>query len=230
MRSGWPPTAPTSSASTSAPTSPPTDIRWPPQTNSTRRSHWWKPKAARCWPGPPQWRAGGARGRGRFVGHRIRLLGSIFRGPGGPRRRCDRGVAGGVGHHPAGLRRCVLPVRFAAGRAMWHTTAGTHLGGWSDGTVTSARTSVRRRLDAVRLGPQRDHDDARRSTLPPDFEVVLASPRLDPTGDPARCAHKLVALRESGATMVTCSVTATSAGHYCEQLVALRDLADDLGS
>lgn len=67
-------------------------------------------------------------------------------------------------------------------------------------------------------------------SLPPDFEVVLASPRLDPTGDPARCAHKLVALRESGATMVTCSVTATSAGHYCEQLVALRDLADDLGS
>ena len=67
-------------------------------------------------------------------------------------------------------------------------------------------------------------------SLPPDFEVVLATPRLDPTGDPARCAHKLAALRASGATAVTCSVTATSAGHYCDQLVALRDLADDIWS
>ena len=67
-------------------------------------------------------------------------------------------------------------------------------------------------------------------SLPPGFELVLASPRLDPTGDPARCVRKLIALRESGATAVTCSVTATSAAHYCDQLAALRHLADDLGS
>ncbi len=55
-------------------------------------------------------------------------------------------------------------------------------------------------------------------------------PARSDRGPGAVCARKLAALRDVGATAVTCSVSATSAGHYCDQLVALRDLADDLGS
>lgn len=65
--------------------------------------------------------------------------------------------------------------------------------------------------------------------LPTDFELVLATPRaVDPDGDPADVRRVLKALRDDGATVVTCSVRAESAEHYCEQLKRLKDIAADI--
>lgn len=62
--------------------------------------------------------------------------------------------------------------------------------------------------------------------LPDGFDLVLATNgTVDPTGEPDRTRCQLKALREVGATAVTCSVWARSAEHYVEQLSALRDLA-----
>ncbi|MGX1805849.1 TIGR03619 family F420-dependent LLM class oxidoreductase [Nocardia sp. NPDC055321] len=64
-------------------------------------------------------------------------------------------------------------------------------------------------------------------TVPPDFDLVLApGAPLDPQGDEVDSLRRLTALREVGATHLTCSVRATDAGHYCEQLAALRALVD----
>lgn len=64
---------------------------------------------------------------------------------------------------------------------------------------------------------------------PPGFEVVLSTGHaVDPIGDPGRTSLRLNALREAGATAVTCSVTAAGPDHYCDQLAALRELADHL--
>ena len=41
-------------------------------------------------------------------------------------------------------------------------------------------------------------------------------------------AQRLTALRDVGATVVTVTVSAESADHYCDQLAALRDLAEHL--
>jgi len=68
-----------------------------------------------------------------------------------------------------------------------------------------------------------------RAATPPGFEVVLSTGRaVDPTADPTGTSRRLSDLREIGATAVTCSVAASSATHYCDQLAALRDLADQL--
>ncbi|MFS0897368.1 LLM class F420-dependent oxidoreductase [Mycolicibacterium litorale] len=64
--------------------------------------------------------------------------------------------------------------------------------------------------------------------VPADFDVVLPVGPLDPTGRPDEAARRLRALDDAGATAVTCSLAATSAGHYCDQLGALRAVADDL--
>ncbi|MGY4708568.1 LLM class F420-dependent oxidoreductase [Mycolicibacterium sp. CBM1] len=65
--------------------------------------------------------------------------------------------------------------------------------------------------------------------LPPDFEVALPTGHaLDPMADPERTRKRLNTLRDVGATIATCSVSATASGHYCEQLAALRELADPL--
>lgn len=65
--------------------------------------------------------------------------------------------------------------------------------------------------------------------IPPGFDVVLPSGHaLDPAGDPERVTLRLNALRDAGATSATCSVSAASAAHYCDQLAALRELADAL--
>ncbi len=68
-----------------------------------------------------------------------------------------------------------------------------------------------------------------RVETPTGFEVVLPTGHaIDPTGDPERTTQRLNALRDAGATSVTCSVTAQSAEHYCEQLTALYELAGTL--
>ncbi|OBF21174.1 LLM class F420-dependent oxidoreductase [Mycobacterium sp. ACS4331] len=64
--------------------------------------------------------------------------------------------------------------------------------------------------------------------LPDGFEVVLSTTALDPAADPKRARTQLRALRAVGATAVTCTVSAVSAEHYCEQLAALRGLAQEL--
>lgn len=62
---------------------------------------------------------------------------------------------------------------------------------------------------------------------PAGFEVALPSGRvLDAIADPAGTAERLARLRDAGATSVTCSVGASSAAHYCDQLAALRRVAE----
>ena len=64
---------------------------------------------------------------------------------------------------------------------------------------------------------------------PENFEVVLSTGRsLDPIAEAERTVKRLIALRDVGATAVTCSVTADSPDHYCDQLAALKALADEL--
>lgn len=65
--------------------------------------------------------------------------------------------------------------------------------------------------------------------LPPGFEVVLpAGPALDPLGDPDGTGARLTRVRDAGATVVNCSVSADSAEHFIEQLGALRRIADGI--
>jgi len=65
-----------------------------------------------------------------------------------------------------------------------------------------------------------------RVDVPAGFETVLPAGPLDPIADPRRTTQRLTALRYVGATAVTVTVSAESADHYCDQLAALRDLAD----
>ena len=65
-----------------------------------------------------------------------------------------------------------------------------------------------------------------RVDVPAGFETVLPTGPLDPIADPRRTTQRLTALRHVGATAVTVTVSAESADHYCDQLEALRDLAD----
>ncbi|MGE2729011.1 TIGR03619 family F420-dependent LLM class oxidoreductase [Mycolicibacterium vaccae] len=58
------------------------------------------------------------------------------------------------------------------------------------------------------------------------FDVILASGPLDPMAEDAAVRRRLDALREAGATAVSCTVAARSAAHYAEQLHRLRELAD----
>lgn len=68
-----------------------------------------------------------------------------------------------------------------------------------------------------------------RVQLPAGFEVVLSTwTALDPIGDADAVRRRLGRLTDLGATVVSCSVRAESAAHYCEQLGALRRIADDL--
>jgi probable F420-dependent oxidoreductase len=66
-------------------------------------------------------------------------------------------------------------------------------------------------------------------TLPPGFEVVLGTGRpLDPEGHPAETHRRMVELSAVGATVVSCTIDADSAEHYCEQLRLLKDIADTI--
>ena len=65
--------------------------------------------------------------------------------------------------------------------------------------------------------------------LPEGFEVYFSPGRmLDPIGDAEGTARRLRAVRDAGATVVTTTIDATSAEHYCEQLEALAALAAQL--
>lgn len=69
----------------------------------------------------------------------------------------------------------------------------------------------------------------RGTDLPEAFDVVLSAGRaLDPLGDPTRVRHVLRTLLEAGATVVASSIQATSVEHYCDQLVALKQLSEEV--
>lgn len=59
---------------------------------------------------------------------------------------------------------------------------------------------------------------------PDGFAVVLATPPLDPIGDPQQATDQIGRLGEAGATDVSCVISARSAAHFCEQLAALAQL------
>lgn len=62
--------------------------------------------------------------------------------------------------------------------------------------------------------------------VPDHFEVVLSpGGRLDPGSDPEMTADRLRQLRGRGATTANVALAAESAEHYCEQVVALAELA-----
>lgn len=64
------------------------------------------------------------------------------------------------------------------------------------------------------------------ASLPEGFEVVLSAGRpLDPSGDAEAAGTALRKVCEAGATLVSVSLTARSAGHYVEQLEALAEIA-----
>jgi len=60
-------------------------------------------------------------------------------------------------------------------------------------------------------------------------QFVLATGRpVDPLGDRVGTHERLTALRSAGATAVTCTVSAQSAEHYCDQLGALSEVAAEI--
>ncbi|MDG3011648.1 LLM class F420-dependent oxidoreductase [Rhodococcus sp. D2-41] len=66
--------------------------------------------------------------------------------------------------------------------------------------------------------------------LPDGFELVLGSGRrLDPLGDPDATLRAVTRVREAGATVLGVSLVSTGAGHYCDQLHALRELTGQAG-
>jgi probable F420-dependent oxidoreductase len=67
-----------------------------------------------------------------------------------------------------------------------------------------------------------------RVDLPSEFEVALPTPPLDAIGNPDDTVRQLRRLKDLGATAATCSVAATSADHYCDQLAALSDLGREI--
>jgi probable F420-dependent oxidoreductase len=72
-------------------------------------------------------------------------------------------------------------------------------------------------------------DLLRQVETPPGFEVVLGSGHpLDPDGDQVGTRQRLLELTAGGATVVSCTVAARSAEHYCEQLRLLNDIADTI--
>lgn len=67
-----------------------------------------------------------------------------------------------------------------------------------------------------------------RVDLPAGFDVVLSAGRpLDPRADPDGTRRALQRARDAGASIVGAGIAAESAGHYCEQLGALRALRQD---
>jgi probable F420-dependent oxidoreductase len=80
------------------------------------------------------------------------------------------------------------------------------------------------------LRPEQLHDLLSSVSLPDGFEVVLGPGRpVDPEADPDRTVRALERLVSAGATIVGVSVAARSVEHYCEQLVALDQLAGKVG-
>ncbi|MFC7495767.1 MULTISPECIES: LLM class F420-dependent oxidoreductase [unclassified Nocardioides] len=61
--------------------------------------------------------------------------------------------------------------------------------------------------------------------VPPGFEVVLSTGRLDPLGDPAGTRDRLHRAEDAGATLAGAALIADSADHYCDQLARLAEIA-----
>jgi probable F420-dependent oxidoreductase len=79
------------------------------------------------------------------------------------------------------------------------------------------------------LAPDTVAEYLRRQQPPAGFEVVLSPGRaLDPLGDAAAAERALSRLRAAGATIATCPIRATDAGHYCDQLAELQTIAGAL--
>lgn len=60
--------------------------------------------------------------------------------------------------------------------------------------------------------------------LPDEFAVVLSTPPLDPIGAPQQALDRIGRLADIGATDVSCVISARSAAHFGDQLVALAEL------
>lgn len=69
-----------------------------------------------------------------------------------------------------------------------------------------------------------------KTPAPEGMEIVLAAGRhLDPLGVPDASVRALTRLRDAGATVAGVTLAATGFDHYCDQLAALRQLAQPLG-
>jgi len=61
---------------------------------------------------------------------------------------------------------------------------------------------------------------------PDGFEVVLSTGHaVDPIGDPAGTRTRLAGLADAGATVASCTIAATSASHYRDQVARLSEIA-----
>lgn len=79
------------------------------------------------------------------------------------------------------------------------------------------------------IAPEKLREMLDQADLPDGFEVVLNAGRpVDPTGAPEATVRALIRTRDAGATVVSTSISAHSAEHYCEQLEALQTLATPL--
>jgi probable F420-dependent oxidoreductase len=79
------------------------------------------------------------------------------------------------------------------------------------------------------LAPDKLREMLDAAELPEGFEVVLGTGRpVDPAGDPDGTRKALTRLRDAGATVLSATVAARSAEHYCTQLAALAELGDAL--
>ena len=65
-------------------------------------------------------------------------------------------------------------------------------------------------------------------TVPPSFDIILPAGPMDPDNDPDGARRQLEIVAAAGATAVTCSVTATSVEHYCDQLALLAEIGRTL--
>lgn len=62
----------------------------------------------------------------------------------------------------------------------------------------------------------------------PPFELLVASPPLDPLGDPTGTTERVIKARDAGVTQWAIELQSTSKAHYVEQLAALCELASSL--
>jgi probable F420-dependent oxidoreductase len=63
--------------------------------------------------------------------------------------------------------------------------------------------------------------------MAPRDVVLQPEPPVDPIGDPDGVRRTVAALRDTGATMLNLRFVHHSCEHYCEQLAAMREVADD---
>lgn len=61
--------------------------------------------------------------------------------------------------------------------------------------------------------------------LPDRFAVVLSTPPLDPIDAPQQALDRIGRLADIGATDASCVIAARSSAHFCDQLIALAELA-----